>query len=249
MKLYEVMTLASLAFATTAFAQHTDIRAFVGDGRIQTAGFVDSTSTVLPNMRVFGYDFGEYADQPYFAQDPGFNAGAGSGLPGGSQLLFNVVGADSLGLPANLSYWNGVGDVAFTSAPTEESITLNFGGQNRVVDDSVSFVNGFSLQTVGAAGTVHRHLNTFLHGGTGNPAAGIYLLSLELESSDASIAKSLPFFLLYNNGLSEDSHDLAMDWVQRNLVVPEPVSLVTVGFFCSIASINRPRRLRLAACP
>ena len=207
------------------------------NGQIQTAGFVDSTSTVLPNLRVFGYDFGEDPGQPYFAQDPGFNASADSGLPSGSQLLFNIVGAGGLGLPANLSYWNGVGDVAFAVTPADESLTLNFGSQNRVADDSTAFVAGFSLQTVGASGTIHRHLNAFLNGVSGNPTAGIYLLSLELESSDPSIVKSLPFFVLYNNGLSEDAHDLAIEWVERNVVVPEPILLC----YLSVSPCPRPR--------
>ena len=244
MKAPALMMFVFLTLATTTFAQHADVRPYVENGRILTAGFVDSTSTVLPNLRVFGYDFGEDPGQPYFAQDPGFNASADSGLSSGSQLLFNIVGAGSLGLPANLTYWNGVGDVAFTATPTDESLTLNFGSQNRVAHNSTGHVAGFSLQTVGASGTIHRHLNAFLNGAGGNPSAGIYLLSLELESTDPTIEKSLPFFLLYNNALSEDDHDLAIEWVERNLVVPEPVCLLPVGIACCAATLWLRRRPR-----
>ncbi len=72
-----------LSVAGTACGQHADIRPYVADGRILTAGFNDATSTEVLDMRVFGYDFGEDPGQPFFAQDPGFNAAAGSGLLGG----------------------------------------------------------------------------------------------------------------------------------------------------------------------
>jgi hypothetical protein len=241
MKSYALLMFAVFALTSKAFAQHADVRPYVEENQIRTAGFVDSTSTLLPNLRVYGYDFGEDPGQPYFAQDPGFNAGAGSGLPSESQLLFNVVGAESLGLPANLSYWNGVGAVAFVATPADETLTLNFGSQNRTADDSTGLVAGFSLQTVGASGTIHRHLNAFLNGAGGIPSAGIYLLSLELESTDPTIAKSLPFFLLYNNALSEDAHDLAIEWVERNLVVPE-ASLSLLSITCGGWSLGALRR-------
>jgi hypothetical protein len=232
-----------LIIASTTNAQHADVRPHVVDGQIQTAGFEDSSSTELLGLRVFGYDFGEDPAEPFFTQDPGFNAAAGSGLPGGSQLLFNIVGSSSLGLPANLSYWDGNGGVAFTAAPAGESLTLSFGSQNRVADAGTGFVAGFSLQTVAASGVVHRHLNAFLAGAGGDPSAGIYLLPLELESSDTSIQKSLPFLVLYNNGLDEDAHDAAIEWVQENLVVPEASSLMlaVIGSFASCATRRRKR--------
>jgi hypothetical protein len=231
-------------FSATASAQHADIRPYVYNDRIHTAAFVDATSVELPNVRVFGYEFGEDADEPYFAQDPGFNAASGSGLPVGSQLLLNIVGADSLGLPANLSFWDGAGAVNFAPPPADESLTLNFGSQSCVADSSSGFVAGFNLQTVAASGAVHRHLNAFLNGGASEPPLGVYLLSLELASSADEIEESLPFYIVYNNGLSEDAHDMALGWVQDNLVVPEPSStlLITVATLAIGGNCRRQRR-------
>src|SRR5688572_5748786 len=73
-----------------AEAQHADVSTRVSGGRIVTDAFDDSTGTLTPDARVFGYDFREDPLDPYFAGDPGFNAFAGSGLPSGSQLRFNV---------------------------------------------------------------------------------------------------------------------------------------------------------------
>ncbi len=245
MKTHALLFAALLiCIASTAFAQHADVRPYVQNGQLVTAGFDDATSTDLPALRVFGYDFGEDPAEPYFAQDPGFNSGAGS-LPPGSQLLFNIVGAGSLGLPSNLSYWDGLGDVEFGLTQSDETLTLSFGSQSRVADDSTSFIAGFSIQTVTPSGSVHRHLSSFLNGGTGNPTAGIYLLPLELMSSDSSIEKSLPFFVVYNNGLSEDAHDQAIDWVQQSLVVPEASTLMLASMACATAASMRPSRRSL----
>lgn len=243
MKILVLALSACLSFVSvTALAQHADIRPYVDGGQIQTAGFDDATSSVLPAMRVFGYDFGEDPAQPFFTQDPGFNAAAGSGLSAGSQLLFNILGASSLGLPANLSYWNGTGNVQFGAAPANETLTLNFGSQSRVADSSSAFVSGFSLQTVTASGAIHRHLNAFLNGAGGDPTAGIYLVPLELQSSDPTVQKSLPFYVVYNNGMSEDVHDRAIDWVQDNLVVPEPISLALSWMACVVGVFTLRRR-------
>lgn len=220
-----------LNMATVALAQHADIRPFVENGQLKTSGFIDSTSTTIPGLRVFGYDFGEFLDDPYFTQDPGFNAAAGSGMPAGSLLSFIVPDAGSFGLPSNLSYWNGTGTLDLNSwvSPGDAELRLSFGSSNLVVGDATGLQAGFNIQTVSADGSIHRHLNAFLNVGNPDPAEGIYLLAMELHSSDAGIHNSLPFFLVYNNGLSEEVHDKAIDWVQSQLV-PEPTGIVLASF-------------------
>jgi hypothetical protein len=216
------IVVVSVFFAATAAkAQHADIRPYVDGGQIKTKGYVDLSSTEIPGLRVFGYDFGEF-DPPdqFFATDPGFSAAPGSGLPAGSQLSFNIPDAANFDLPGNLSYWDGVGELSLASwsLPAGVRLRLNFVGSNVVVGDVAGFQTGFVLQTVQIGGGVHRHLNAYLNDGIAHPPAGIYLLPLELASSDAAIQKSLPFFVVYNNGLSEESHDEAIDWVQENLI-------------------------------
>jgi len=211
-----------------ATAQHADIRPDVENGRIVTSGFVDATSETLPDLRVFGYDFQEDPLDPYFAADPGINASS-SALPVGSQLSFNILDGMAFGLPGNLSYWNGAGSVNFGTVPSGESLRLNFGAQSRTAGSAGGEIGGFAISAIGLSGSIHRHLNSFLEGADGNStpgdgvvaANGIYLLPIELSSSETSIADSLPLFLVYNNGLTEAVHDQTIDWVEQNLV-PEP---------------------------
>lgn len=244
MRIFVIVWSLIVILASSALAQHADVRPYVENGQIKTGGFNDATSDFAPGLRAFGYDFGEDPSQPYFTQDPGFNAASSSGLPSASQLIFNIVGSATLGLPANLSYWNGVGPVTFATTPAAETLTLNFGSQNVLVDNSTSSVAGFSLQTVTASGAVHRHLNAFLNAPT-DPTPGIYLLPLELQSSDLSLATSTPFFIVYNNGMSETVHDAAISWVQDNLVVPEPNAGLHFLIFASVCGICRTRRRKL----
>jgi hypothetical protein len=233
--------------ARFAEAQHADVSPRVSGGRIVTDAFEDAAGTPTPGVRVFGYDFQEDPLDPYFAADPGFNAPPGSGLPAGSQLRFNILDGSSFGLASNLAYWNGSGEVAFGRAPAGETLTFTLGAQSRAAGGATGEVAGFAFATASSDGSLHRHLNSLLQGADGNtdpsdgtvPADGIYLVPLELASSDAGVADSLPLFLVFNNGLPEETHDRAMGRVQSTLV-PEPASLGLLGL-AGVALLRRPR--------
>jgi hypothetical protein len=241
-----VAFVAALCVTAPALA-HFDIRPRVQDSKIVTDGFEDATSTTEPGVHVFGYDFGENADDPFFAQDPGFNATATSGLTPSAAFRFNIL--------SPLSYWNGAGDVSFAPVATGESLRLNFGANDRTISGISGVQAGFSIQTVDGSGAVHRHLNAFLSGADGNtiPAGpgpwgagdgvqapiGAYLFSLELLLDPAgAIANSDPIYIVFNNGLSEALHDVAIDWVNQNLV-PEPA---LAGVLAPLVMRGRRRR-------
>src|SRR4029453_1169041 len=127
------MLFSITAFCSTAFGQHADVKPDVQNGRIITGAWVDTTSEFTPDVRVFGYDFQEDLLDPYFISDPGFNTAGPSGLPVGSTLTFNILNEAAFGLPGNLTYWNGVGSVVFSTVPNLETLRLNLGAQNRTV--------------------------------------------------------------------------------------------------------------------
>ena len=240
--------VAVTAAAVPARAQHSDISPRVIDGRIVTYGHDDATGQDVPDVRVFGYDFGEVVGDPYFSSDPGVNAPAGSGLPAGSLLRFDIPAASSFGLPSNLSFWGGSGPVTFGAVPSSETLRFTFGSANTTVGSGAAAQDGFGLGAVAADGSLHRHLSALLNGSDGNndpadgnpPAPGIYLVPMVLGSSDPAVLPSAPVFVVYNNGLTEEAHDEAIDYVQTN-VVPEPAS-AGLAAITSAALLLRRRR-------
>ncbi len=248
-----IVMLTAVAIASSrVLAQHADIKPDVENGRIVTDAWVDPTSELTPDVRIFGYDFQEDPLDPYFITDPGFNTAGPSGLPVGSTLSFNIVDGAAFGLSGNLTYWNGVGSVAFSTVPNLETLRLNLGAQNRTIGSATGEVAGYPIGTIAAGGSIHRHLGSFLQGADGNstpgdgnePTAGIYLIPLELTSSDAALADSLPLFVVYNNGLTEAVHDSAIEWVESNLLpIPEPATGVMCGAVVLVLLLSSWRRI------
>jgi hypothetical protein len=204
--------LASPAFGQAEYVIGSDIRPRVEASRIVTDANDDATGGITQDVRFFGYRFQTDPLDPYFTQNPGFNAAAGSGLPASSQLGFSV--------DRHLAYWNGSGPVSFTIPPGGESLRLNFGGSNTTITGSSGPQPGFPVGNVSTSGGIHRHLNAFLQdsgGGSGNPADGIYFTNLRLFSSDPSITTSDSIYLVYNNGLGQSQFEAALDYLSSPL--------------------------------
>lgn len=245
-KLHFILVVLTFTAITAA---HSDIRPRVENAKIVTDAFNDDEGTFDRGVRTFGYDFGENADDPFFAADPGFNAVGAGGLPGGAQLRFNVL--------SPLSYWDGAGPVEFAAVSTGETLDLNLGGATVSISGSSAAQDGFAIQTITGSGTVHMHLNSFLNGPDGNTlpagegswgagdgiqaANGIYLIAIELLLNPASgIAGSDPIYIVFNNGLEESLHDSAIDWVNETLV-PEPALLGAIGGAVGLLTRRRSR--------
>jgi len=254
------LILSAFALATFVSTSHADfdIRPYVSGGQLVTGGYDDGTSAFIPVLRVYQYAFQEEIDDPYFTSDPGFNANTSSGIPGGSQISFNILSGAEFGLPSNFTYWDGNDtdpsapgvQVGFGLVPNNESITFSFGSSNVTVSNAAggSDQAGFLLQTVTSSGAMHRHLGAQLNGGSGLPTDGIYLLTMELVSNSPGVANSDPFFLLYNNGLSDEQMEQAFNYVNDHVVVPEASSimLATVGMTAITGMWIRKRRATVA---
>lgn len=246
------VAMALVAAAATAARAHDDVVPYALGGKIVTGGHDDLAGTNTIETRVFGYDFGEDPGDPYVIGDPGFNNGSfavglfpGDGLlPTNSTLAFNVV--------TNLTYWDGTGSVAFTPAAAGVALGLNRGSFTVVVDAVGQSGTTPTIGGTGASGRVHVHLESQLRYTDGtdptppNAPEGIYLVGLELTLP--GLANSDPLYILYNNGLSEELHDEAMDWA-RTALVPEPASwmLAAVATVAISVCVRRARRLRWLA--
>lgn len=204
------------SFASDALAQHAgDVFPDVQDGRVVT------------QARVFGSELGELA--PNFTDEPGFDALPGT-FPVPSSVGFNIL--DSL------RKWNGSD---FSTIPSEQ-LEIDFGPLSSIfTPPTPSVVPGFSLP-VGGAGEWHRHLDFTL----GSPASsGVYLLQMELFSSDVGLEPSLPFYLVFNQNDTEVNHDAAIEYA-TSVLVPEPGSLAIagIGAVALVATVFH-RRLKL----
>lgn len=211
--------------AAPALAQHAgDIWLEVIENRIVT-GLIDEDevpAVVTSDVRVFGSEFGEVL--PNWTDEPGFDNEPGVFLFG-SAIGFNIRAA--------LRSWNGSD---FSTIPAER-IAVDFATAPGPVLTPLTDVltPGFTIP-VDSDNTWHRHLEFELQ----SPASpGIYLLELELFSTDPAILASLPFWIVFNQGLDEQEHDAAIEWVVQNLVPSPPAAVLAL---CGFAAINRRRR-------
>ncbi|MEX0777315.1 MAG: PEP-CTERM sorting domain-containing protein [Phycisphaeraceae bacterium] len=241
--------IVTLTFLTTAQAQHSDLSPYVQDGQIHTGALPEGAGAVLTqDVRVFGYDF-DLAPADFGTDDPGYleygDLGTLAGLsylPAGTRLAYVVLD--------DLLYWDGSDDVAFGAVPAGTQLAMSLGGNPRVVGDGTGVLPPRLFVIAPGDGSMHVHVSSELQapgtpGFPGTPADGIYLLQLQLAAVDVdnnvltNPLASLPFWVVYNNGLDENVHDAAIDWVQGNLA-PEPASLALLAL--GGAALLRRRR-------
>ena len=198
MKVFGFLTclLISLLLCCGTQAQH------VHEGDFDLTVELD---TIIVEPRVLP---GELVEEEFFSTDePGFDSAPGI-FPAGTMVGFNIVDA--------LKYWNGSGFTPLLPA-TGETMIVSF--LQRLAQSGSGRIAGFELP-VADDGSWHRHLIFTLTGpGANPPAKGIYLLELELYSTDPNGAGSYPFYIVFNVN-DEPNHDLALEWVHENLAGP-----------------------------
>ncbi|MCC6677682.1 MAG: hypothetical protein IT436_11105 [Phycisphaerales bacterium] len=185
--------------ASQASAQHAgDILLEQSGGRITTGLFDADTGLVEPGVRVFGAEFIES-----FANEPGFDSFEGA-FPAGSQIGFDLTAAMRL--------WDA-GTPGFDTIP-DERVQVRLGPLGPVLTPLTDEVTpGFAV-AVGADGRWHHHLGYTLLG----PAdPGIYLLEMRMWSTAPGAGRSEPFWIVFNQGMSEAEHDAAIAWLKSQV--------------------------------
>jgi hypothetical protein len=238
-----------IAFVGVANAlAHEDVLPYALGGKIMTGGHDDVAGTDNITQQVFGYDFGEDPSDPYVIGDPGFNNGAfGIGiypndglLPANFTLGFNVL--------TNLLFWDGTGPVAFAPALAGIDLGVRRGSSTIHVGGSSQSGTVPTIGSTGASGRLHVHVESQLNAADGtNPSLpnapdGIYLIGLDLKLPGSGLTNSDPIYFVYNNGLGEESHDEAMEWVQNNLAVLEPSTWAIMAIGILTLTITARRR-------
>jgi len=223
-----LLAAAWLVLPARGFAQHTDWLHVVEDGAL-VAGITDyETVTQTVGVRALHVRF----PSGYLTNSPGWTGASSppagySPLPGNTALSFNVVVPPTLG--RNFSYWNGVGAVAFGPLPNGERLrfqqnsTFNPGDVNAIATGGSSQVPGFAIATTSPTGFLHHHIHYRLLGnGVDLATNGVYLVSV--EATMPGLADSLPMYVVYNQGGTDAAGNLALEWVNANLVsTPVPV--------------------------
>lgn len=186
--------LACALAASHAAAQHEgDVLLLVEDNQITTNSFVGGvTSPECSFLATFGA-----GDQ---TNDPGFDSPADT-FGSSTELGFTIDRA--------LRVWQ---DGTFDTIP-EERVELSWGPLGPIStppDDTP--VDGFTLG-VSSEGEFHYHYKMALKGPN---APGVYLLTLRMWSTSASLAPSEPISILLNNDMDQTTVDLAAAWWRDN---------------------------------
>ena len=206
------------AIGGAARAVHLDVWVHKDIVNRVDSGYFDVNAGVpiTPMDRALGWDFQEFSEDPYYANNPGYFAESntnpgGSQLPGGSLVGFNLL--------SDLQYWNGNGPVSFSPVPADETISLNYGSSTVTVGTGTGAQPGFTLAQVAsgtAEGFLHIHVNANIGASSGVPTDGIYIFQEQLTSNAPGVINSLPFWVVFNNNISEDQRGEAINFLYPN---------------------------------
>lgn len=217
--------IVSSACASLALADGGDYGLAIVDG-VTSVGIGDHDAGTISDFgeRVFGADM--FISGPnWFADEPGIFIAQGS-LPDNTQVGFT--------LTQSLMYWDGTGAVSF--AQSTNAMTLGFGPVSVSTALDGSPVAGFSLNyDADQIGGFDEHFDYTLDG---SAAAGIYLLANSFSLTGA--ADSEVIYTVFNAGLDEGTHDIAIEYVE-NVLVPAPGAMGVLGC-AGLGVVSRRRR-------
>lgn len=205
-----------LAAATTSHlhAQHAgDIGLAVTDARIATAEV--GTGGLGPARRAFSATLGETA--PWFSDEPGFDGEPGTFVPG-TRVGFRFA--------APLLAWDGTsfGPTDPAGSAAGERMRVSYVTLGATTGSAPA--PGFDL-AVQADGGWHRHLAFTLLAapGAAEPDAGVYMLTLEMTSTDPGMAASRPFVIVFNGGADDATFAAAFAAAEAALQPPCPADI------------------------
>lgn len=190
--------LVMAAVSDLTLAQHNhegDIRIEDWQGALVTG--TETENAIMHDTRMFGGELGEII--PNFADEPGFDSELGEFVEGTS-IGFNILDG--------LRVWNGTD----FSAIAAETMTISFATFEVTTADG--FVPGFEIP-VSSNGEFHKHFGFLLNDPAGE---GVYLLAMELYSTDPNLNASQPFYIVWNNESDELTHEEAMEYVEEEML-------------------------------
>jgi autotransporter-associated beta strand protein len=198
---------------------------------LDALGFSGTTLPIdqLSGQQIFVSDFGDFAGGPFRVDDPGFISGVGA-LPANMLLRYQAVGS--------LQYWDPAAGRWGSTVPGDARIRLAGGlSESTVISTDPAICGtlpfctvpgGFEesstlftasgiageplliIDSTDATGQLHTHLDFQIEGPTGalGGAAGAYLVELLLQAD--GLQNSVPFFFMFNRGLTNDAFGQAL---------------------------------------
>ena len=186
--------------ALNAHGHHAgDVILAVNDAATITTSTIAATGVVT--ARVFGATFGD-TGVSRFTTNPGFDAVSAT-FSAGSRVGFAPL--------SGLQRWTGAG----VEPVSDERLEVKYLTLQTII--GVTPAVGFDL-AVQSNGGWHRHLNFRLFtAGAKLPASALYIVELEMYSTDGVTLPSAPMWMVFNDGASVAEHDAAIAWVTTHL--------------------------------
>jgi hypothetical protein len=216
---YAVAAAGVMAGSAMAEEPHFDVWLTVSGGNLVTGAISEDGLTTEQGVRVFGAELGELL--PDFSDEPGIQGIDGT-FAAGERFGISIRRA--------VRAWNGTD---FTTVSTSR-FQLDFGPQSMASALTDDVVSGIEL-AADSEGGIHDHPTFTLL----DPASGIYLLELSVSSMSGTYGETLPFWVVFNNGESEEAHEASIEWVENNLV-PTPGAMTLLGV--GLLAMGRRRR-------
>jgi hypothetical protein len=161
-------------------------------------------------------DIGQF---PNLTDDPGFDSFSGS-FPAGTQIGFDLLAA--------LRLWDGDD---FETIDPDYAMSVTKGDQVATTPAIDGRVPGFTFGSADSGGRFHHHVRFFLDPFEFNAVPGLWLLELELWSTNPAVLPSEPFYLVFASGSEAlGQQEDALAWVEQNLI----------GGLCNPADIAEP---------
>lgn len=205
-----VAATVAASLASAALAQHADDIGLVVDaGRIASVAL--TKDGFGPPQRAFKGEFG--ADGvPWFAGDPGYDAEPGT-FPVGSRV--------GVRFAAPLQVWDGAAFVQTSTAGPMSGERLRLSYLSLAATSGAGPSPGFDL-SVQPDGRWHIHpsMELLAAPGAAEPDVGVYMVQLEIYSTDPAIAASEAVWIVLNAGATEAEHEAAYAFA-RETVDPE----------------------------
>lgn len=226
MKLAAVMACGAAASLALAHGEDADYGLAIIDG-VTSVGIGDHDAGAITDFgeRVFAAEMA-ISGPNWFADEPGIFITEGS-LLDNTQVSFTLI--------QSLLYWDGSGEVTF-SVPAQ-TMTLGFGPVSVSTAFNDDPIAGFSINyDADQAGGFDEHFDYTIDASAN---AGIYVLANTFSLTGA--ADSEVIYTVFNAGLDEGTHDIAIEYVET-VLVPSPG---TMGLL-ALAGVGAMTRRRVS---